>query len=109
MAWPVRLTHAVYEENRTLIWNRVADLVRCRLTGIGAKFIDFMLEPGNALRNQATTKFMPALKEATLRSAGWSQSTPISKDDRRRLYFLDQLSDEQSTALRDAWIKRQGL
>ncbi|MNR67083.1 hypothetical protein D3C85_1908940 [compost metagenome] len=52
---------------------------------------------------------MPALNEESLRSAGWSQATPISKEDRRRLYFLDQLSDEQSTALRDAWLNLQGL
>lgn len=74
---------------------------------LALKFIDFMLEPANALRNQATTKFMPALNEATLRSAGWSQATPFSKEDRRRLYFLDQLSDGQVTALRDAWSKLQ--
>ncbi|MBD2835566.1 extracellular solute-binding protein [Pseudomonas sp. JM0905a] len=104
-----QIRYSIPDEGSILFIDSMAIPSNADSPELALKFIDFMLEPGNALRNQATTKFMPALKEATLRSAGWSQSAPISKDDRRRLYFLDQLSDEQSTALRDAWIKLQGL
>ena len=103
-----QIRYSIPDEGSILFIDSMAIPSNADSPDLALKFIDFMLEPVNALRNQATTKFMPALKEATLRAAGWSQSMPISRDERRRLYFLDQLSDEQTTALRNAWIKLQG-
>lgn len=72
------------------------------------RFIDYMLEPRIAVRNAQATHFTPSLD---LDRESNRQLLPDaflpSREERRRLYFLEQLSIGQKQAISQAWTKLQ--
>ncbi|WP_036993674.1 extracellular solute-binding protein [Metapseudomonas furukawaii] len=72
------------------------------------RFINYMLEPRIAVRNARATHFTPSLD---LDRESYRRLIPDtflpSREERRRLYFLEQLSGDQKRAIRTAWKQWQ--
>jgi putrescine transport system substrate-binding protein len=66
-------------------------------------FIDFLLEPVNAVRNARVSHAIPGIREALLTGLDAPTGLSIGREERRRLYLLDPLTEKQRKALRDAW------
>lgn len=72
------------------------------------RFIDFLLEPGNSVRNARVTQFYSSLISTNTELQGLAKEQPmqvLSAGDRRRIYMLESLSNEQKKALDQAWAR----
>lgn len=72
------------------------------------RFIDYMLEPKIAVRNARATHFTPSLdldRESNRRLL--PDAFLPSREERRRLYFLEQLSASQKQTIATAWVQLQ--
>lgn len=70
------------------------------------RFIDYMLAPGNAARNAKATHFTPSLDLNRERNRQLLPDLVIpSQEERRRLFFLERLSDAQRRAIETAWSR----
>lgn len=66
-------------------------------------FMNFLLEPSNIARNARLSHAIPAIREPLLPDDGVTLRRGFSREERRRLYLLDSLSEKQRKLLRDAW------
>ncbi len=73
------------------------------------RFIDYMLQPENAARNARATHFTPSLDLTRERNQRLlPEITLPSQEERRRLFFLERLSDSQKQAVDSAWSHLDG-
>ncbi|MDH4556236.1 extracellular solute-binding protein [Pseudomonas sp. BN417] len=73
------------------------------------RFIDYMLQPGNAARNARATHFTPSLDLTRERNRRLlPEITLPSQEEKRRLFFLERLSDSQKRAVDAAWSHLDG-
>lgn len=68
------------------------------------RFIDYMLRPANAARNAKATHFTPSLDlEQPSNQKLLSERTPLSSDEKRRLFLPERFSTEQRQAIGKVW------
>lgn len=76
------------------------------------RFIDYMLQPGNARLNTLATRFYAPLRSDLPEMLELAQRTPAlvpQASERRRLYFLEPLKAEQKRVIDQQWqaVKQQ--
>lgn len=70
------------------------------------QFIDFLLQPDNAIRNARATRFYAPLPSSSPQMQALSKSSPdqlLSTEQRRRSYLLENLEPNQRASLNQAW------
>ncbi|WP_437882221.1 extracellular solute-binding protein [Pseudomonas sp. LRF_L74] len=70
------------------------------------RFIDFLLQPGNAVRNARATQFYSPLASDSAELKALAAERPmqvLGAAERRRIYMLESLSSDQKNALDRAW------
>jgi putrescine transport system substrate-binding protein len=106
------LEYLVPEEGALLTIDSWAIPSDARQPELAYRFIDYMLEPGNARLNTEATRFYAPLRSdlpAIIELAQRSPALVPQASERRRLYFLEPLKVEQKQVIDQQWqaIKQQ--
>ncbi len=73
------------------------------------RFINYLLDPRNAARNARATHFTPSLDLTRERNRRLLPDIALpSQEERRRLFFMERLSDSQKRAVDAAWSQLDG-
>jgi putrescine transport system substrate-binding protein len=106
------LEYLVPEEGALLTIDSWAIPSDARQPELAYRFIDYMLEPGNARLNTEATRFYAPLRSdlpAIIELAQRSPALVPQASERRRLYFLEPLKVGQKQVIDQQWqaIKQQ--
>lgn len=98
------LRYTIPEEGGLMFIDSLAIPRNARNVTSAYRFIDYILKPENAARNAKVTHFTPSLDldQASNRRLLPEVTVP-SQEERRRLYFLEDLSIDQKRAVDTAW------
>ncbi|WP_107331714.1 extracellular solute-binding protein [Metapseudomonas otitidis] len=75
---------------------------------LALRFIDFLLEPRNALADARASQFYSPLQADSAEQAELARERPmqvLKAEERRRLYLLERLTAEQKAALDKVWAQ----
>lgn len=99
-----KLRYSVPEEGSLLFIDSLAIPVDAPNPALAHRFIDFMLAPENAVRNAVAIDFTPSLdlSQEQYRRLLPRLSVP-TKDEQRRLYFLEPITETQKAAVSEGW------
>lgn len=106
------LEFMVPQEGALLTVDSWAIPANAREPDLAYRFIDYMLQPGNARLNSLATYFYPPLRADLPEMAELARQAPAlvpASGERRRLYFLELLKPEQKQVIDQQWqrIKQQ--
>lgn len=99
-----KLRYSIPEEGSLLFIDSLAIPANAPSPALAQRFIDFMLAPENAARNARAIGFTPSLdlNREEYRRLLPKLSVP-SKDELRRLHFLEPISEKQKAAIEEGW------
>ena len=99
-----KLRYSIPAEGSLLFIDSLAIPANAPNPALARRFIDFMLAPENAARNARTIHFTPSLdlSREEYRRLLPQLSVP-SKDELRRLHFLEPITDKQKAAIDEGW------
>jgi len=70
------------------------------------QFIDFLMEPENAILNATASNFYPTVSSESAEMQAFTEANPyqvMTVEQRRRSYLLESLTEEQKSAVDQAW------
>ena len=99
-----KLRYSIPAEGSLLFIDSLAIPTNAPNQALAHRFIDFMLAPENAVRNARAIDFTPSLdlSREEYRSLLPKLSVP-SKEELRRLHFLEPISEKQKAAIDEGW------
>lgn len=99
-----KLRYSIPDEGSLLFIDSLAIPANAPNPALAQRFIDFMLAPKNAVRNALAIDFTPSLdlSREEYRRLLPKLSVP-SKEELRRLHFLEPISEKQKAAIKEGW------
>eukprot|EP01031_Cornospumella_fuschlensis_P014067 gene14067-17194_t len=102
------LSYRIPDEGAMVFIDSLAIPANAEHPHLAYRFIDYLLEPRNALADARASQFYSPLAADTPELAELAKERPmqvLKSDERRRLYVLERLNQEQKMALDAFWAK----
>ncbi|EQM67672.1 extracellular solute-binding protein [Pseudomonas solani] len=102
------LSYRIPDEGAMVFIDSLAIPANAEHPDLAYRFIDYLLEPRNALADARASQFYSPLAADTPELAELAKERPmqvLKSDERRRLYVLERLNQEQKMALDAFWAK----